>query len=124
MTQMSSRARILVLLLASALASACGTRTVNQVLADPSRYRDREVKLSGNVVDSYSILNQGAYRIDDGTGQLWIVSQKGVPRTTARVTVTGTIREGFNLGSLGGRLNLPPGVAAGVVMMESSHTAK
>jgi hypothetical protein len=109
----------------SALASAaCASRTVNQVLADPSRYRDREVRLSGAVVDSYSFVNRGAYRIDDGTGQLWVVSDKGVPRTSARVTVKGTIREGFNLGSLGGRINLPQGIGSGLVLMESSHKAK
>jgi hypothetical protein len=109
----------------SALASAaCASRTVNQVLADPSRYRDREVQLSGDVVDSYSLASRGAYRLDDGTGQLWIVSDQGVPRTSARVTVKGTIREGFNLGSLGGQLTLPPGVAAGMVLVESSHKAK
>jgi hypothetical protein len=109
----------------SALASAaCAPRTVNQVLADPSRYRDREVQLSGAVVDSYSYVNRGAYRIDDGTGQLWVVSDKGVPRTSARVTVKGTIREGFNLGSLGDRINLPQGIGSGLVLMESSHKAK
>jgi hypothetical protein len=116
---------LLVLLSVSALAtSACASRTVNQIIADPSRYRDRQVRLSGAVVDSYSFVNRGAYRIDDGTGQLWIVSDKGVPRTSARVTVTGTIREGFNLGSLGGRINVPLGLGSGLVMIESSHRAK
>jgi hypothetical protein len=119
------RAVVVAVLSVSALASAaCASRTVNQVLADPSRYRDREVQLSGAVVDSYSFVNRGAYRIDDGTGQLWVVSDKGVPRTSARVTVKGTIREGFNLGSLGGRLNLPQGIGSGLVLMESSHKAK
>ena len=119
------RAVVAAALSVSALASAaCASRTVNQVLADPSRYRDREVQLSGAVVDSYSYVNRGAYRIDDGTGQLWVVSDKGVPRTSARVTVKGTIREGFNLGSLGGRINLPQGLGSGLVLMESSHKAK
>ena len=116
------RAVVVAALSVSALASAaCASRTVNQVLADPSRYRDREVRLSGAVVDSYSFVNRGAYRIDDGTGQLWVVSDKGVPRTKARVTVTGTIREGFNLGSLGDRI--PAGIGSGLVLMESSHKA-
>jgi len=119
------RAVVAAALSVSALASAaCASRTVNQVLADPSRYRDREVQLSGAVVDSYSYVNRGAYRIDDGTGQLWVVSDKGVPRTSARVTVKGTIREGFNLGSLGDRINLPQGIGSGLVLMESSHKAK
>jgi hypothetical protein len=119
------RAVVAAALAVSALASAaCASRTVNQVLADPSRYRDREVQLSGAVVDSYSFVNRGAYRIDDGTGQLWVVSDKGVPRTSARVTVKGTIREGFNPGSLGGRINLPQGIGSGLVLMESTHKAK
>jgi hypothetical protein len=119
------RAVVAAALSVSALASAaCASRTVNQVLADPSRYRDREVQLSGAVVDSYSYVNRGAYRIDDGTGQLWVVSDKGVPRTSARVTVKGTIREGFNLGSLGDRIKLPQGIGSGLVLMESSHKAK
>lgn len=119
------RAVVVAVLSVSALASAaCASRTVNQVLADPSRYRDREVRLSGAVVDSYSFVNRGAYRIDDGTGQLWVVSDKSVPRTSARVTVTGTIREGFNLGSLGDRINVPLGLGSGLVLMESSHKAK
>jgi hypothetical protein len=124
MTRTLSRSVLLTMLAVSALALAgCAARTVNQVLADPSRYRDREVKLSGAVVDSYSFVNRGAYRIDDGTGQLWVVSDKGVPRVSARVTVKGRVREGFNLGSLGDRINLPIGIGSGLVLMESSHKA-
>ena len=112
------------LVLVTLAASACAARTVNQVIADPSRYRNREIRLSGEVVNSFSLLNRGAYQIDDGTGQLWIVSDKGVPRKSARVTVKGTIREGFNLGPLASRINLPLGIGAGLVMVESSHKAK
>jgi len=119
------RSVILTVLSVTALVSAaCAARTVNQVIADPSRYRNREVKLSGTVVDSYSLVNRGAYRIDDGTGQLWIVSDNGIPRKSARVDVKGTIREGFNLGSLGDRINLPSAVGSGLVLIESSHKAK
>jgi hypothetical protein len=119
------RSALLIVLAAGALAStACASKTVNQILADPSRYRNREVRLHGEVVDSYSLANRGAYRISDGTGELWVVSDVGVPRRSARVTVKGRVLEGFNLGGLGGRINLPPGVAAGLVLMESSHKAK
>jgi hypothetical protein len=106
------------------LTAGCATKSINHILADPSRYRNNEVALKGTVVDSYSILDRGAYQISDGTGRLWIVSSHGVPRTGAHVKVTGTVREGMNLGNAGGRINLPPGVAAGIVLVESSHTAK
>jgi hypothetical protein len=112
-----------LVLLAATLSSACATRTINHVLADPGRYRNKTVKLQGSVTDSYSLLNQGAYQIDDTTGRLWIVSQVGVPRRGARVTVKGRVQEGFNLGGLGDRLKLPPAIGQGVVLMEQSHKA-
>ena len=108
----------------SALVSAGCATTINKVLADPSHYRNHEVQLSGNVVDSFSIADRGAYRIADGTGQLWVVSDRGVPRKGAKVKVKGTIREGFNLGTLGDRIKLPSAVGSGLVLMESSHKAQ
>jgi len=112
-----------LLVVASVVSTACGARTINHVLADPARYRDREVKLSGSVTDSYSFVGQGAYQLDDTTGKLWIVSNRGVPRRGARVTVKGTVREGYNLGSLGDRMKLPQAIGGGVVLLESSHKA-
>jgi hypothetical protein len=129
MTRMM-RKRLLVRLIGGAIlagsalvSAACASMTINKVLADPSRYRNREVRLSGAVVDSYSLADRGAYRIDDATGQLWVVSGRGTPRKGARVMVKGTIREGFNLGSLGNQIQLP-GIGVGLVLMESSHKAQ
>ncbi|MEO7192594.1 MAG: hypothetical protein ABI051_16200 [Vicinamibacterales bacterium] len=109
-------------LLFTTLLAGCATKSINAVLADPGRYRNREVKLAGSVVDSYSLASRGVYRIEDRDGhQLWVVSDHGVPRTGAHVTVKGTVREGFNLGNLGDRL--PRGVGTGLVLMEDSHKA-
>lgn len=104
-----------------ALAASCATKTVNHILADPGRYRDRQVTLSGYVADSFSVANRGVYRLEDRTGAIWVVSDRGVPRRGARVKVRGTIREGFNLGALGDRL--PRSFGGGIVLIESSHKA-
>jgi hypothetical protein len=112
-----------MLMFTAMMSVACGAATINKVLADPQRYRDREVKLTGSVVDSFSLVGRGAYQLDDTTGRLWIVSDKGVPRRGAKVNVKGTVREGFNVGSFGDRLKLPNGVN-GLVMIENSHKAK
>ena len=90
-------------------------------MADPSRYANKEVRIEGGGTDSYSVLGRGAYQIDDGTGRHWVVSEKGVPREGARVSVKGKVRDGFNLGSL---VKLPKQVNSGLVMIESSHKAK
>ena len=116
----------LLLLMAAAVTSAgcASTRSIKQLLADPARYRNDTVQLKGEVIDSYSVADRGAYQIDDGTGRLWIVSEHGVPRKNARVTVKGTVREGFNFGALGDLIKLPAGISAGMVLMESSHKAR
>ena len=121
--QLWRRRAIGVLVMIALLTPACAT-SINKVLADPSRYRNREVTVSGSVSDSISVADRGAYRIGDGTGQLWVVSSRGVPRTGAHVSVKGTIRDAFDLGNVGERLNLPPGLKSGLVMIESSHRAK
>jgi len=101
--------------------SACRETSINRLLAEPHRYRDDEVALSGTVVRSVSVLGHGAYRLDDGTGTLWIVSTRGVPRQGARVRVRGRLQDVADLGSL---VPLPPEVGSGLVLMETEHRAK
>ena len=115
----------LTVLLAGAVSSAaCASRSINQVLADPGRYANKQVTVSGSVVDSYSVVGRGAYQLEDKSGRLWVVSDSGVPRKGARVSVKGTVREGFSLGAAGERLKLPSAIGSGLVLMESSHKAK
>ena len=118
------RAGLLTLAIGAIASAACASRSINQVLADPSRYSNKQVTVSGSVVDSYSVIGRGAYQLEDKTGRLWVVSDKGVPRKGARVSVKGTVREGFSLGAVGDALKLPPAVGSGLVLMESSHKAK
>lgn len=108
---------------ASAIVStACATKSINSVLADPSRYRDRDVTVEGTVSESFGVADRGAYLLDDRTGQLWVVAERGTPRKGARVKARGRIREGFNLGTLGDLINVP-GVSSGLVLIESSREA-
>ena len=89
-------------------------------MAEPSRYANKDVTVTGTVVHSTSVLGHGTYRVEDGTGSLWVVSTKGVPRKGAHVKVTGKIRDVADLGSL---LKLPEAVGGGLVMTESHHKA-
>jgi len=123
---MTQRARLACIagLVAMLTGSAACATTINKVQADPAKYRDQHVTISGTVGESFSALDRGVYRVDDETGKLWVVSEHGVPRKGARVSVDGTIRDGYNLGSLGGMINLPAGIGSGLVLIESSHKAK
>jgi len=100
--------------------TGCATKSINDILADPSRYANKDVTVKGEVTQSVSVLGHGSYKIEDGSGSLWVVSTKGVPRKGARVQVTGKIRDVADLGSV---LKLPDIVGSGLVMTESSHKA-
>lgn len=120
---MPHRIRPFILALISVVfLSSCAT-SLARVTADPSRYRNREVTVSGRVVTSASLLGRGFYRIEDNSGSLWVVSSFGVPRQGSRVRVTGRIQDGFDASILGG-MSLPAGLSSGVVMVETSHRVR
>jgi hypothetical protein len=102
----------------SVFAAACGGTSIRKITADPSRYRTDEVKISGEVLDSYSIGSRGIYHVDDGSGRLWVYSDNGVPRKGAQVSVWGTIREALNLGPLNNLVKIP---VDAVILVERQH---
>ena len=100
---------------------ACRETTIARILAEPNRYHDDEVALKGDVIKSASVLGHGAYQLDDGTGTIWVVSSKGVPREGARVVVRGKVRDVVDLGTV---INLPREVGSGLVLEEREHRAR
>ncbi len=81
------------------LFTACPSKTtISKINADPARYRNKEVGIVGTVRDSYGVLGNGAYELDDGTGRLWVVTKRGVPSRGARVGAKGRVYTGFNFG--------------------------
>ena len=85
-------------------AAACPDRTsIADIEANPSRYQNKEVVIAGTVRDSYGVnipgtrVRGGAYKIDDGTGSMWVVVADGsVPQKGAEIGVKGTIGTGVN----------------------------
>jgi hypothetical protein len=118
---MMSRHKHMALVLGVALLIAgCGAKSINQVLADPAKYRNQSVTVHGTVEDSVSVLGRGAYRIADGDQSLWVVTNSGAPRKGARVDVTGRVQEGYDLSFI----KLPSPLQNGIVLVESSHKAR
>jgi len=110
--------------IAVVMATGCGARSINQVLADPAKYRNADVTVKGTVAESASIMGRGAYRITDGDQGLWVVTTGGAPRTGARVKVTGRLQDGYDLSAFGRVLKLPESLKSGVVLIERSHEAR
>ena len=103
---MKKRTRIFLMglaLFAAAFAAACPERTsIADISANPSRYLDKEVAIAGTVQDSYGVsipgtpIRGGAYKIDDGTGSIWIFTENSVPTKGTQIGAKGRIGSGVN----------------------------
>jgi hypothetical protein len=87
-------------ILAGALAlTACPSKTtISKINQDPGRYRDKDVGLIGTVTESYGVLGNGVYELDDGTGRIWVATTRGVPSRGSRVGVSGHVYTGIQYG--------------------------
>jgi len=113
-----------LLLAISCATIACGAHSINQLLADPAKYRNQSVTVRGTVDQSVSVAGRGAYRLTDGDQGLWVVTTTGAPRRGARVDVTGKLQDGFDLSAFGNVIQLPGALRTGLVLVEESHKAK
>jgi hypothetical protein len=68
---------------------------IGDISRDPGRYSNREVTVAGRVVRSYGAAGAGVYEVDDGTGTVWVATEKyGVPTKDTYVGVTGRVVPG------------------------------
>ena len=102
------------LIIAGILLAGCAPMTIGRIVADPSRFQNKTVKVSGTVTNSVGVIGKGGYQLDDGTGKIYVISGKGVPSRGSKVQVTGTVSPGVEV------LGTPVGVA----IREQGHTVK
>ena len=86
----------------SVFLTACPKRvSIQEIESDPGRFSDKEVAVAGTVKDSYGVSvpltgeSGGIYKIDDGTGSIWVFTRRSVPGKNAQLGVKGKIRDGF-----------------------------
>jgi len=100
------RRSIVVVALAAAAVFAAGCperRSIADIEHNPGRYEGKKVTVAGVVRDSYGLgipgtnIGGGAYKIDDGTGTMWVLVTDGnVPSKGGQLAVEGTVANGLN----------------------------
>jgi len=93
-----------VILGVALLTIACPDRkSIAEIEANPGKYQNKEVVVAGIVRDSYGLsipgtnLGGGAYKIDDGTGSIWVLVTEGsVPQKGAEVGLKGRVGSGVS----------------------------
>ena len=91
-----SRFSLLTMLLASAAGCALRSPRIAELRDNPGRYHDRTVAIEGVVTTSWGVplLPFKLYKVDDGTGEVTVISDRGrIPTRGARVRVKGRVEE-------------------------------
>jgi hypothetical protein len=75
---------------------------IGDITADPGSFKNKEIMVAGEVVQAVGAeigsFNRGVYEISDGTGSLWVYSEKrGVPTKGAHVGVKGRVAQSVTI---------------------------
>ena len=93
---------VFVLALTAAVAGCAARTTVADIKYNPGRYHDRTVSIDGVVTSSWSVplVPYRFYRVDDGTGEVTVISTRGrgVVSKGSRVRVKGKVGDVANFG--------------------------
>ena len=103
-----SIARLIAPLALAIMLSGCAlavrTPSVAELKFNPGRYQNKTVAINGVVTSSWGLplVPFKLYKVDDGTGEMTVVSQSGrnTPTKGARVRVKGRVSD---VATLGGR---------------------
>lgn len=94
---------ISVVAIAAIFTAACPQqRSIAEIERNPGRYADKEVAIIGVVKDSYGLsvpgtpIRGGVYKIDDGTGSIWVVTEDTVPGKGAEIGIKGRVGNGVS----------------------------
>lgn len=87
---------LLLAVIALAACDSSHTDRVADIMNNPPAYAHKDVTVAGEVTKVYElplgISDLAAYRINDGTGQIWVVSHVGAPVVGDKVGLKGRVR--------------------------------
>src|SRR3712207_4842275 len=76
---------------------------ISRILAVPDEFENRDATVTGRVVRVFDptqgLLGLAAYQVDDGSGQIWVLSRSGAPSVGREVGLKARVRRDFRLGN-------------------------
>ena len=94
------------------LAGCPSPTSIADINRDPGKYAGKEITIAGTASDSFGAMGNGIFRVEDGSGNIWVFSQNfGTPGNGAKVAVTGRVEQGFSFG----------GKSYGVILRETQQ---
>ena len=98
-----ARIKIIIIMAVIFFLSSCNnsilTTPIGKIVNNPRDYEGKVVKVSGEVTESMNLLLIKYFRLKDKTGEIYIVTDKILPKQGASTSVKGHVQEAFTIGA-------------------------
>jgi hypothetical protein len=88
--------------LGAAVLAACSTMfaiKISDIKSAPSKFDGKDVTVEGKVTASHNLMVVKYYEVDDGSGEIPVVTDSALPKEGATVRVKGRVTQAFVLGT-------------------------
>jgi len=88
----------LLVILLLACESGFFTTPIGSILKNPRDYEGKPVKVRGVVTENMNIFIMKGFKLKDNTGEIFVITDKILPKEGSSTTAKGYIKEGFAIG--------------------------
>ena len=74
--------------------------SVATILADLRTYDGQSVTLKGRALSPTNIFGLKYYDLDDGSGSIKVITERGLPAEGSEITVTGVVKQAVQIGEM------------------------
>ena len=90
---------VICLLIIAFVSCGIGTTKIGDIVGHPRDYADKEVTISGEVTETFSLFVVKYFVVRDNSGEISVVTEKPLPAKGEKIKVKGTVKETFSFGT-------------------------
>ncbi len=90
---------VMYFLIISFFSCGIGTTKIGDIVGHPRDYADKEVTISGEVTETFSLFVVKYFVVRDKSGEISVVTEKPLPVKGEKIKVKGTVKETFSFGT-------------------------
>ena len=90
---------IICVLVMFSISCDLATTKIGDISKHPRDYAGKEVTLSGEVMETFSMIFVKYFVLRDATGEILVVTERTLPAKGERIKVKGKVQEAFSIGT-------------------------
>ena len=72
---------------------------IGDIRGDPRKYAGKEVTISGQVTEVFSLIAFKYFVVKDSSGEITVITSRPLPAAGKKIRVQGIVREAFSIGN-------------------------